>query len=180
MPSKKLQRLTLSALFGSLTALLALINLPLPFTDIVFSMAVTGVFLSGGLLLPRYALLSQLVYIGLGVLGLPVFSKGQAGIAVLIGPTGGYLFSYPVMALIISLLLRRVSARFTLKTAAALILSIIICYFLGTLWFSFLQKTSPFLALTVTALPFIPFDLAKAAICTVLIVSLRKRLDLYG
>lgn len=176
MTSKRLRGLVLAAMLGALTAVMALINVPLPFTNIAFTMAFVGVFLSGGLLSPRYALLSQLVYLGLGVLGVPVFSKGQAGIGVLAGPTGGYLLAYPIMALVIALMIDRLALVMPFRVPAALVSSIVICYTLGTLWFAFLQRTSPFAVLTVTALPFVPFDLAKAAACTAVLLPLRKRL----
>jgi biotin transport system substrate-specific component len=56
------------------------------------------VLLAGALLGPRNGALSQLLYLGLGVSGAPVFATGSFGLATLIGPTGGYLLAFPVAA----------------------------------------------------------------------------------
>jgi len=176
MTHDRLRGFLLSALFGTLMTLFALINVPLPFTSIAMTMAMMGVFLCGGLLAPRYAVLSQLVYIGLGVLGLPVFSRGQSGIGTLAGPTGGYIIAYPLMALVIALMMSRLRWSVMVKLPAALLISIALCYTLGTLWFSFTQRIPVISALSTTALPFLPFDLIKAAACTAVLPALRRRL----
>ena len=66
-------------------------------------MALLAVMLSGIVLSPFEATVSSAVYILIGAIGIPVFSAGGAGFGVLLGPTGGYLWSYPLLALIASL-----------------------------------------------------------------------------
>lgn len=91
---------------SALTGLLALIIVPLPFTPVPISAQTLGVMVSGLVLSPKFAALSQIIYILLGLLGLPIFSGGQSGIGTLMGPTGGYIIGFIPAAFIISLLLK--------------------------------------------------------------------------
>lgn len=84
------RRLTLTALFAALTAVLSQISFPIPFTPIVFTMGVMAVYLTAALLPKWNALLAQLVYLLLGAVGLPVFSGFNGGVGAILGPTGGY------------------------------------------------------------------------------------------
>jgi biotin transport system substrate-specific component len=83
-------------LFTAVTALAARVeipNQPVPFT-----LQTLFVLLSGALLGARNGALSQVLYLGIGVLGVPVFAQAGFGVARLLGPTGGYLLAFPVAA----------------------------------------------------------------------------------
>jgi biotin transport system substrate-specific component len=94
----------LSALFASLTAVGALIRIPIPPVPITLQTAF--VFLSGGLLGAGSGALSQCIYIGIGLLGIPVFSGG-GGIGYIFDPRFGYLIGFPAAAFIIGLLTKQ-------------------------------------------------------------------------
>ena len=79
------------------------------------------------------------------------------------------------MALVIALMMSRLRWS-VMVLPAALLISIALCYTLGTLWFSFTQRIPVISALSTTALPFLPFDLIKAAACTAVLPALRRRL----
>jgi biotin transporter BioY len=87
------------AIFTAIGAQIEIPHQPVPFTLQTFF-----VLLSGGLLGRRNGFLSMLMYLGLGALGLPVFSASSAGVARLLGPTGGYLLSFPVAAFVVGYL----------------------------------------------------------------------------
>src|SRR5690606_3011045 len=95
----------------------------------------------------KYAFLSTLTYILLGAFGLPVFAGLKGGLHVLTGMTGGFIVAYPIMALITSIsyqLSLRIKStvfnkniyRIVIQTFG-MIISILICYLMGTLWFSY-------------------------------------------
>jgi len=84
------------AIFTALGAQIEIPHYPVPYTLQTFF-----VILAGGLLGRRNAFLSMLAYVGIGAAGLPVFSGGSAGLARLLGPTGGYLLSFPVAAYLV-------------------------------------------------------------------------------
>ena len=87
-----LRSMVYASLFGALTAIGAFIVVPLqpvPFTLQTFFTALSGVILGG-----RTAALSQVVYLILGCMGLPVFAGGKAGLGIVLGPTGGYILGF--------------------------------------------------------------------------------------
>ena len=69
----KTKMMILCALFAALTAVCSMISIPLPFTPVPINLATLSVFLAGGLLGSKYGSASQLVYVALGAVGLPVF-----------------------------------------------------------------------------------------------------------
>src|SRR5215218_2077423 len=84
-------------------AVAAQIAIPLPFSPVPFTLQVLAVILSGLLLGPRYGALAQVVYVLLGAVGVPVFAQFSGGLGVVLGPTGGYILSYPLAAAVAGL-----------------------------------------------------------------------------
>lgn len=90
-----------AALLAALTGVGAYVSIPIPFSQAPISLQVLFVFLAGLYLGPMWGSTSMLLYIAAGAVGAPIFATGEAGIGVLFGPTGGYLWSYPVAAFLI-------------------------------------------------------------------------------
>ncbi len=92
--------------FAALTALGARVEIaqyPVPFTLQTFFVLLAGAFLGA-----RNGAISQLLYLGVGAIGLPVFAAvGAPGFLRLIGPTGGYLFAFPIAAYLVGYLVAR-------------------------------------------------------------------------
>ena len=165
--------LTQCAMFAALTAVFSQISFPAgPFP---FSMGIFAVMLCGGMLKPLPAFVSQAVYLFIGGVGLPVFSGFQGGVQCLFGPTGGFLLTYPLCALIISALIRKgrplISA---LGYGAALLL----CYGVGAGWYALISGVDFLAAATVTALPFVIPDVIKAVAAHIIssLTAVRLRL----
>jgi len=165
------------ALLAAVTAVLAQISIPLPFTPVPFSLGQAGALAAGLLLTPGQALLSQMVYLALGAAGLPVFAQMHGGIAALLGPTGGFLFAYPIMAACVSALCRALAGagaprpRARRNYAAALVSCVVglaLLYASGALWLAGYLHVGFARALALGALPYVPFDLCKAALVCVL------------
>src|SRR5690348_9206838 len=96
--------------FTALTAAAAQISVPLPFTQVPLTFQPTVVLLSGIVLGPRLGAMSQILYLAAGIAGLPVFAASPIlapGAWRLLGPTGGYLLSYPLAAFVAGALARR-------------------------------------------------------------------------
>lgn len=87
-----------AALFAALTAVVSPVKIPLGFTPVPITLQTLMVLLSGAVLGARYGALSQALYLLVGALGLPVFAGGGSGFGAILGPTGGYLLSYPLAA----------------------------------------------------------------------------------
>jgi len=99
--------------FSLLTALLAQIKIPLPYTTVPLTGQTFSVLLSGAVLGSRRGFLSQALYLAEGAAGLPVFAGGTGTFAHLLGDTGGYLWSYPLAAALVGWLVERGAGRKT-------------------------------------------------------------------
>ncbi|KUK16848.1 biotin transporter BioY, partial [Thermococcus sibiricus] len=95
------REITYAALFAALTAVGAQIAIPLGTVPI--TLQVLFVLLSGLILGAKLGFLSQIVYLFMGAIGLPVFANFSGGLAYIYGPTGGYLISFPLAAFLAGL-----------------------------------------------------------------------------
>jgi len=96
-PAVRAVRIAIAAL---VVAAAAQVAVPLPFTPVPFTLQPLAVLAVGGLLGMGEGFAALVLYLALGLLGLPVFAGGGAGIVRLIGPTGGYLLAFPLAAAI--------------------------------------------------------------------------------
>jgi biotin transport system substrate-specific component len=129
---------------------------------------------------PSLGALSQVIYILLGGIGLPVFAGGKAGFGTLLGPTGGYLFGFIAASLTIgkfSDLRTQPSAR---RIAASFVLGTAIIYSFGVAQLSQWMNGDIQHALVVGVLPFIVGDALKIAIATAMAARLRNILPRTG
>lgn len=166
--------LVLVALFAALTAVLSQIAIPTPW-EVPISLGNLAGFLAVGLLSWKEAVASQAVWVLLGVVGAPVFSR-LGSFSRLVGPTGGYIIGYIVSALAAGLLLSRIGYRFW-KVVLALGIGLILCYLFGTVWYVVVMKQTSFWAALLTCvLPYIPFDAVKIVLTALLSRKLRSRL----
>lgn len=156
--------LVIIALFAAMTGVLSWISIPLP-TGVPINLALVGVLLAGntlGAMGKRNAgAVAMLVYIMLGAIGLPVFSGGNSGAAVLVGPTGGFIAGYIVTALIAGHICY--SRQSNVFVGAALnMLAILACYALGLIWFMVSTGATLVAGLTACVLPFLLGDFLKS------------------
>jgi biotin transport system substrate-specific component len=127
----KLKLMVFAALFASLTGAVAWFNIPLPFTPVPITLQTLMVLLSGAMLGSYYGGLAMIIYLLLGAIGLPVFAGGSSGIGVLLGPTGGYLLSYPIAAFVVGKMIERKKLNSFLKYFSFIaVLSFILVVFL--------------------------------------------------
>ena len=142
-----------------------------------FTLQTFGVILILATLGGRRGTLSILLFILLGLIGIPVFSGFRGGPAVLFGPTGGYILGF-VLTGVIWILFEMRPMRLPVKLIAA-VLGLVICYFFGTVWFMFLYTRntgaiSVGMALAWCVLPFVIPDLVKVVLAVLLSGKLRK------
>lgn len=179
------RELSVISIFTALTAVLAQIAIPLPFTPVPISFGLVAVYITGILLKPKHAILTQLCYLLLGAVGVPVFGGFRGGMAALFGPTGGYLMVYPIMAGIVAAALnsrksleaetRQNKGRRFLKAAVSIFIAHMVIYLGGTAWLSVTSGNSFQASLALGVYPYIPLDIAKIVFCVTVIVPLRFR-----
>jgi biotin transport system substrate-specific component len=162
--------------FGTLMAAFARLAFYLPFTPVPITGQTLGVLLTGALLGSRRGGLAMLVYLADGVAGLPVFAGGMsawsptpAGVPVIIGPSAGYLFSYPIAAFVVGLFAERGWDRDFLRAAIAMLAGEAVIYAVGVPWLALYVGARH--ALPLGMLPFIPGDFVKLIVAAVVLPS---------
>jgi len=150
--------------FSLLTALLARLRIPLPFTPVPITGQTLGVLLAGATLGARRGFLSQVLYISAGAAGLHVFAGGS-----LAGPTAGYLWSFPLAALLVGWLVDRGAARRTSSLTAALVLADSCIMASGVLWLSTFVRITIRQALGLGFMPFWEGEVLKIVMVALLL-----------
>lgn len=143
----------LAAVFG------AQIAVPVPFTPVPITLQTLFVILAGVVLGPRAGAASMALYVGAGALGAPVFSNGGAGLAWLLGPTGGYLLTYPASAFAAGWVAGPHASM--LRVCAGLTLAVVIQYAGGLAQLAALTGEPFGAVLAMGALPFLFGDAVK-------------------
>ena len=130
--------LSLIALFAALTAVCAQLSVALPLmTSVPFTLQVFAVLAAGAVLGARRGALSQVVYLLLGTVGIPVFARMSGGLQILMGPTGGYLWSFPLAGAVVGWAADRAFARGgrnTLYLYGGILAGIAVIYAVGVPW----------------------------------------------
>ena len=183
MKKSTVYELTCCALMAAIICIFAPMSVPIgpipvSLTNLVLYFAI---FLLG----TRGTTISYIVYLLLGLVGLPVFSGYVGGVAKVAGPTGGYLIGFLPMILIMGPLyaLARKQSRIWINwaiTVGGMILATAVAYVFGTIWFVLQMDCTVAYAMTVCVLPFIPFDLAKIVIANLLGRAVRRPLCKQG
>lgn len=144
--------------FTALTALAALVKVPLPGTPVPLTLQVLPVLLAGAALGRGYGAGSQLLYLALGVAGLPLFASAS-GATLLLDPTAGYLAGFPAAAWLVGHFGRAGGAR---RRFAVMSTGLLPIYLLGALHLQLVLHTTPGTAFLLGVAPFVAADLAKA------------------
>jgi len=160
----KTKDMILCALFAALTGVGGLIAIPLPFTPVPITLQTFFTFLAGAILGKYLGALSQVIYLLLGVVGVPVFAKGSSGIGPLLGPTGGYLMGFIPAAFLVGWILeRREKAPFGL-IFLAMVVGLIAIYLPGVGWLAWVAGLNLAKAFLLGVLPFLPGDAVKIVV----------------
>jgi len=144
-----------------LTGLMAQIRITLPFTPIPLTGQTFAVLLSGVVLGSRRGFLSQALYLVEGAAGLPVFAGGTGSALHLLGPTGGYLWSFPVAAGLLGWLVERGASRSSSKLAGALIVSDLLILASGGAWLHIVFRVPYSQSWILGCYPFLVADILK-------------------
>ena len=172
-------QLTLTAVMAAVICVLGPMSMAIPISPVPISLASMAVYLAVTVLGMKLGTLSCLIYLLLGLVGLPVFSGGSAGAAKLFGPTGGYLVGYLFLALIAGAFVGRYTENKWKSIAFAalgMVLGTMVLYALGTAWLAYSAGMDFQAALWAGVIPFIPGDLVKMVIAVLLGSAVRGRL----
>ena len=164
--------MAVTALMTAVTCILAPLSIPIG--PVPISLTNFAIYLSLYLLDWKKGTVSYILYLLLGLVGLPVFSGFTGGIGKLAGPTGGYIIGFIPMAIIPGIVIDKFSQRWI--QILGMIVGTAICYAFGTAWFCIQAGYTVSAALAVCVIPFIPADLIKMVIAMIIGPEIRKRL----
>jgi biotin transport system substrate-specific component len=157
-------RIILAVAATGLVAVCAHISLPLPFTPVPLTLQTFAVILVGMTLGPIAGFSAMVLYLAQGAMGLPVFTPhGPGGVAQLMGPTAGFLFSYPLAAASAGWVVRALGnrrSRFIRAVVAGCVASIII-FTLGAGWLATLLHLNASATWHLAIAPFLPGEAIK-------------------
>jgi len=186
MSKLMLRDLIAVAFFAALTTVGAWISFPLPFSPVPIVLANLFVLLSGAILGKWLGPLSQIVYLLMGIAGIPVFANHTAGPSVIAGPTGGYLIGYVLASFVTGLLVEyiprfiprfsRTKAAVSARLAFSLASGALVVYLTGVPWLARVAGMDIQTALIKGFYPYLPGDTVKIIVGTMLCMSLMAQL----
>ncbi|MGE6578571.1 biotin transporter BioY [Paenibacillus xylanexedens] len=171
-----LRGIVFSALMAAILVLFGYISIPIGFSPVPITLQTLAVMLAGGLLGPLYGFLSVTMVVLLTALGFPLL-HGTGGLAVLLGPTGGYVMMWPISALLIGLLLARINIKgvtgFILAFVVFELFGSLLVYVSGVPWLAYAYKMDLPEAMIQGFYPYIIGDLIKAVFAAIIIAPVR-------
>lgn len=183
MRKQKSSQMVEVALMSAVLCVISPFTIPVPASPVPMSLALFGVYLAAMLSGAKKGAVSVLVYLLLGLVGLPVFSGFSGGIGILLGPTGGYLLGYVLCALVIGWMKKRkkfktswTGRRQMVWSGICLAVGTVVCYAFGTVWFLlFMKGTYTFSqALLVCVVPYLAVDALKILAATAVVMPVQK------
>jgi biotin transport system substrate-specific component len=171
-----IRQMTLISLFAALTSVGAFISIPL--YPVPLSLQTLFTLLAGMTLGSVLGAISQIIYVLLGVIGLPIFSGFTAGAGVLFGPTGGYLFGFIIASYIIGKMIELKREKNIFYYILAGLSGTVIIYILGVTQLSLVTGIGFKKALVVGMFPFLPGDFLKILAASFIAIKLKRLINL--
>ncbi|MBW7473155.1 biotin transporter BioY [Paenibacillus oenotherae] len=169
--------LVFSALFAALLVASSYVNIHLGFSPVPITIENLVVMLAGAILGPLYGFISISLVVVLAALGIPML-HGSGGAALLLGPTGGFVWAYPFAALLIGLIVQRIKGRSPLSIVliwlAMELFGSLLLYVSGVPWLAHAANLTWQKALALGCYPYLAGDAIKAAIATAILLPIRN------
>ena len=168
----KLNDLVKIASMSALLAVCSWVTIPLPFSGVPVTLQTFAVFFAIEFIGCKRALVSYIVYLAIGAVGVPVFSGFGGGVGHLLGPTGGYLFGFVFTCIFCMIFEKRhKSGLFHYIILAA---GLLVCYICGTAWFVFQTGNGVGKSLLLCVTPYIIPDAVKIALASFVASKMKK------
>ena len=167
------KRMALIGVMTAVTCILGPFSIPLPFSPVPISFTNLAIYLAAYVLGMKACTVSYLIYMLLGMVGVPVFSGFTGGVGKLLGPTGGYLIGFIFLAAIAGFFVEKFPAKIYMHVVG-MIIGMAICYIFGTAWLAGQLGMSFVAALGIGVIPYLPGDTAKIIIAIIAGPQIRK------
>jgi len=182
-PIHRLRGIVYTALFAALFIAFSWVQIPLGFSPVPVTLQTLAVMLAGGLLGATYGFWSIAIVVLLTAVGLPLL-EGRGGLSTVFGPTGGYIWMFPISALLIGFVSDRLfrgsgrlnAWRIAVLAAAIALFGVVFPYVAGVPWLAYKLDISFAKAMAAGCYPFIPGDTIKGVAAVAIIALLRPLL----
>ncbi len=164
------------ALFVAVCTVFAQMTFYIPFVPLPITMSFFGVFFSSTVLGAKRAVLTQVIYLLLGVFGLPVFASFKGGIGVFNTPSGGYLLSYLIIAAIVGWYADKCKKPSFITLFPVMIVTLSLVYLFCAAYISFVVNCTFVEAIMIGVMPYIYLDIVKCIMATIIAITVRDRL----
>lgn len=171
--------LTMIGVMAAVTCILGPLSLNIPVSPVPISLTNLAIYFTLYILGMKRGTVSYVIYLLLGLVGLPVFSAFTSGPGKLLGPSGGYLIGFVFLAIIAGVFIDKWSNNMVL-CFIGMVLGTAVCYLFGTVWLAYQAHLDFGAALAMGVIPFIPGDLVKMILAMILGPQIRKRLQKAG
>lgn len=174
-PKTAVKDLVFTAMFAALIAVCSILSIPIG--EVPITLQTFAVCLAAAMLGWKRGTLSVFIYVLLGAVGVPVFAGMSGGVGVLAGPTGGYIIGFIPCALLIGLAADKWQRK-ALPLTLSMILGVLVCYAIGTIWFMIVTGMHLGESLMLCVVPFLIPDGVKIALAMILANRLSKVISL--
>ena len=179
MKHTKTQTLTIIALMAAVTCILGPLSITIPVSPVPISFTNLAIYLTVMILGWKKGVVSYLIYLLIGLAGVPVFSAFTSGPGKLLGPTGGYLIGFVFLALISGCFVEKFNGKIYMY-AAGMVVGTAVTYAFGTIWLAYQAHMDFAAALMAGVIPYLPGDIVKILIAVFAGNEIRKRLAKAG
>jgi len=166
-----------SALFGALVSIMSLVHIRIGISPIPFTLENMAIMIAGSLLGAFYGFFSLFVVVLLLALGLPLL-HGQGGLPLLFGMTGGFIWMFPISAMLIGWFVSKIrGAGWASYVAVFLIIELfgsLLLYVTGVPWLAYKQNVSFAKAMALGCYPYLIGDALKAVAATLIVMPIRR------
>lgn len=166
----EIKKMILISIFAALTAIGAFIIIPLPVSPVPITLQMLFTFLAGGLLGKKGGFLSQVIYLMIGAIGLPIYAGGTGGIGALFGPTAGYLYGFLAAGFIAGFGERKFWTKII-----SFSLGLMVIYIFGLIGLMINTGMTINKAFVSGVIPFIPGDILKILLAGYLTIKIPLR-----
>lgn len=175
-PFITIRGIVFSAIFAALMVIMSYVNIHLGFSPVPITLENMGPMLAGAFLGPFYGFLSIFLVVFLTALGVPLL-HARGGLELILGPTGGFIWMFPIAALLAGWFVKRISGSgpaVYIKVFLAIWLSSLTVYLTGVPWLAHSASVSIGEAMVLGFYPFILGDTLKAIAATLIVVPVRR------
>jgi len=170
--------LCIMAVFTAIIAVMAQIIIPMPFL-VPMTLQTLAIAMAGVLLGAKKGTISTIVYVLIGAVGAPIFAGGTGGLGAVFGPTGGFIMSFPLLALAAGVGIEKscMDSQSTKSKAlwlwGSLVIGVTVNYLCGVIYYSIVTSNDLATSFVACVLFFIPTDVLKIAITGLLGTKVR-------